>query len=60
MFKWKVSGLGGGGSKKSKSDQVKPEVLTKLNNGQTTSGDQEASKNVKTSHPANKKDGKQK
>jgi hypothetical protein len=36
MFKWKVSGLGGG-SKKSKAD-TKPEILTKMNNGQVEIG----------------------
>ena len=56
MFKWKVSGLGGG-SKKSKSE-VKPEVMTKLNNGQS-SAEAEASKNGKNTLPG-KKDSKQK
>ena len=54
MFKWKVTGLGGG-SKKSKNGP--PEVsATKLNNGQTSNEqDKNSSKNNSSQNGSNNK-----
>ena len=53
MFKWKVSGLGGG-SKKSKNGP--PEVAAKLNNGQTSNEqDKNSSKNNSSQNGSNNK-----
>ena len=53
MFKWKVSGLGGG-SKKSRNGP--PEVAAKLNNGQASNEqDKNSSKNNSSQNGSNNK-----